>query len=179
LTLTADQIVNNNHLRLRLSSSTGVENVMGSPFADQIYGNSRDNFLNGSGGADTIFCRDGADQVIGDEGDDWLYGENGDDWIYDGYTGNDHLYGGQGNDNLIGTSGNDNLYGEGGLDALSGGADNDLLDGGFDGLNDLLDGGAGADTFVRHRRLYPGRYPAEETLSDYAKAVDAVMTVWH
>lgn len=81
-----------------------------------IRGNSRNNVLTGTTGADTI----------------------------DGRAGDDTLDGGNGNDTLLGDVGNDILYGGNGNDTLRGGADNDVLNGGLD--NDILDGGTGEDT---------------------------------
>jgi Ca2+-binding RTX toxin-like protein len=177
LAATVEQIVRTDHLRLRLSSSTGIENVIGSAFADTIYGNSRDNTLSGLGDVDYLYGREGVDTLRGGEGDDWLYGEGGNDDLFGG-NGRDRLWGGAGDDDLFGEAGNDSLYGESGLDTLSGGTDNDFLDGGYDGLNDVYIGGSGADTFVLHRRrTNPG--PTEQTLSDYASAVDYLMTAFH
>ncbi len=48
LALTTSQVVNAGNLSLAFSSDTGIENVVGSRFADTIYGNSRDNQLLGA-----------------------------------------------------------------------------------------------------------------------------------
>lgn len=68
-----------------------------------------------------------------------------------GGDGDDTLTGGAGNDVLSGGSGNDTLSGGKGLDVLSGDDGDDTLDGGKDGKKDILIGGAGKDTFLRHR----------------------------
>jgi Ca2+-binding RTX toxin-like protein len=71
------------------------------------------------------------------------------------------LSGGDGNDTLTtdhvgyaaldGGAGDDDLTGGAGYNVLLGGAGNDRLDGGGqDGVIDLLVGGPGADTYVRH-----------------------------
>ncbi len=178
LASTSDQTVRTNHLRLRLSSATGMENVIGSIYSDKIYGNSRNNDLSGLSSVDYLYGRDGADTLRGGDGDDYLYGENGDDDLFGG-ANKDRLYGGANNDDLFGEGGDDSLYGEAGLDNLNGGADKDFLDGGYDSLNDILFGGSGVDTFVLHKRRGTGVFPTEQTLSDYASAVDLLMTAWH
>jgi Ca2+-binding RTX toxin-like protein len=68
-----------------------------------------------------------------------------------GGMGNDTLLGGAGNDVLDGGDGNDTLHGGKGADKLIGGGGNDTLDGGSDCAKDVLTGGTGADTFVKHR----------------------------
>jgi Ca2+-binding RTX toxin-like protein len=147
-------------LTLRISSSTGIEDVAGSLFGDTIRGNSRNNRLDGN------------------SGDDWIYGEAGDDTL-NGSLGNDHVYGGAGNDTLTGMGGNDHLYGEAGLDNLDGGAGNDLLDGGLDGVVDRLTGGSGQDTFVKYRKRWNFFVDYEQNVLDYNSAVDLVITKYY
>ena len=67
---------------------SGIENVVGSAYDDDIYGNALANDLSGNGG------------------NDLLSGRGGDDFI-DGGSGNDFLYGGIGADTLMGGFGND------------------------------------------------------------------------
>jgi Ca2+-binding RTX toxin-like protein len=160
LASTSLQTVNAGNLTLQLSSSTGIENVFGTFFADTIRGNARNNDLRGALGNDSLF---------GEAGDDDLFGSGG----------NDSLYGGIGNDELFGSSGNDWLYGEAGLDTLDGGADNDFLDGGRDGYVDRLTGGSGADTFVKYKKRTSPFFDYEQKVTDYNSAVDAVLTVWY
>jgi Ca2+-binding RTX toxin-like protein len=178
LAATVEQVVNTTHLRLRLTSATGIENVTGSRFQDTIYGNARGNELVGLAEIDYLYGRGGADTLRGGDGDDWLYGEAGDDDLFGG-ANNDRLFGGDNNDDLFGEGGDDNLKGENGLDTLSGGADRDFLDGGFDGLNDILIGGSGQDTFVLHRRRATGAFPTEQNPSDYDSAIDLLMVANH
>ncbi len=54
LTLTGQQVVNPNDLVITLSTSTGIENVVGSPRADTIIGNDRPNRLLGSDQIDGV-----------------------------------------------------------------------------------------------------------------------------
>jgi Ca2+-binding RTX toxin-like protein len=152
LAATVDQIVNSDYyLRLRLSSSTGIENVDGSSYANTVYGNSRDNVLTGGREIDYFYGREGADTLRGSRGNDKLYGDAGLDQLF-GEDGNDDLYGGSerdilrggiGNDWLFGEAGNDDLFGEDGDDYLFGGGDRDILRGGNG--NDQLYGEAGND----------------------------------
>jgi Ca2+-binding RTX toxin-like protein len=93
LALTSEQVVNSSHLRLRLSSSTGIENVVGTAFEDTIKGNSRDNVLRGEGLKDRIYGRDGNDTLLGGGGDDHMFGEGGFDRL-EGGAGRDFLDGG-------------------------------------------------------------------------------------
>lgn len=89
--------------------------------------------------ADTIYGGGGNDYILGRGGDDHIIGENG----------NDHLAGGGGNDTLDGGNGNDTLLGGAGNDVLYGGAGEDILNGGPGA--DLMYGGIGNDTYyVNH-----------------------------
>jgi len=91
-----------------------IENILGTEFDDNLYGNSSDNSLDGSWGNDVI------------------YGEGGGDWL-EGSLGNDVLFGGDGDDILNGGDGDDNMHGEVGADLLDGGAGNDTI--GYDMSN--------------------------------------------
>ena len=146
----------------------GIENVIGSDFADIITGDGKANIINGGNGGDTI---------NGGANNDTLYGESGDDTLAGG-QGNDLLYGGDavagsGNDTADystataalaitldvngnaanvndGLGGIDQIYGFQNLiggannDMLSGNASNNILSGGLG--NDILDGSLGDDT---------------------------------
>jgi Ca2+-binding RTX toxin-like protein len=89
----------------------GVENLIGSSFADRLGGSAGVNTLWGGGGNDGLFAEGGND-------------------VIDGGAGNDMVDGGSGRDRLSGRSGNDTLTGRSGNDALDGGADFDRGDGG-------------------------------------------------
>jgi Ca2+-binding RTX toxin-like protein len=70
---------------------TGIENVIGTNYDDDIYGNEVANALSGNGGNDVL---------VGNAGDD----------ILDGGFGNDKINGGIGADTLSGGSGQDTFY---------------------------------------------------------------------
>ena len=149
----------------------GVENLVGSAFADNLTGDASDNRLFGGGGNDTVRGGDGANYLRGDDGadslgggigfddingnvgDDTASGGAGDDWVVGGKDrdllfgddGNDLVYGNLGADTCEGGSGNDTLRGGQQDDMLLGGAGDDFLSGDRD--NDTLTGGAGADVF--------------------------------
>jgi Ca2+-binding RTX toxin-like protein len=85
--------VNNSDLKLKLSSSTSIENVYGSLYDDTILGNSRDNEIWGYYGNDTLDGRGGADELRGERGDDKIttdaldhaFGGGGRDWFDKNY----------------------------------------------------------------------------------------------
>ncbi len=141
---------------------TVIENVIGSPHADIIYGNEAYNELIGNLGSDTLGGLSGMDTLKGGIGDDELDGGNDDDVLWGG-TGRDVLKGGGGNDILGGSSGDDVLIGDPathfnenfGDDTMYGGAGNDALEGWFgdDAMwggsgHDWLKGGSGNDTLT-------------------------------
>ncbi len=107
-----------------LDTLIGIENVQGTNFADQLFGDAN---------ANTLIGLDGADILAGRGGNDVLNGNNGDDV----------LNGGAGNDELRGLADNDGLAGGAGADLLEGGDGDDLISGGADA--DTILGGAGAD----------------------------------
>ncbi|CAH0244973.1 Bifunctional hemolysin/adenylate cyclase [Pseudomonas sp. Bi70] len=74
-----------------------------------------------------------------------LQSTDGADTLF-GYSTDDLISGGAGNDILIGNQGKDHLSGGNGNDRLEGGEGNDTLDGGAG--NDYLTGGEGSDTYV-------------------------------
>jgi len=97
--------------------------------------------------------------LAGRNGDDTLTGnaENNHLW---GQGGNDTIYGGAGNDTLVAGEGNDSLYGDDGNDKLHNGLwqSSDGVSGG--GTN-LLDGGAGDDSYY-----FDGRQAGTTTIAD-------------
>ncbi|CAN5449925.1 hypothetical protein BH10PSE7_BH10PSE7_07950 [soil metagenome] len=80
-----------------------IENLEGSSFGDQLYG---DNLANAIGGNHYLGTVSGNDTISGRGGNDALRGFDGND-ILDGGTGNDTLSGGFGNDTMTGGAGGD------------------------------------------------------------------------
>jgi Ca2+-binding RTX toxin-like protein len=78
---------------------TSVENIIGSHFNDNIYGNDENNILNGLNGNDKIYGGKGNDTLIAGYGVSELYGEEGNDQfvVYDPRTKVD---GGEGHDGI-------------------------------------------------------------------------------
>nr|WP_310523070.1 calcium-binding protein [Polymorphobacter sp.] len=150
-----------------VTASTGfylyanVENLTLDAAAGDIFGVGNDlgNTITGNGGSNLLIGGAGDDIIFGDSGIDALFGETGDDSL-NGGAGIDYIVGGAGNDVVSGNADADALYGEDGDDLLIGGADfqTDILVGGNgnDLLNansglgdyDLIDGGAGDDTYL-------------------------------
>jgi Ca2+-binding RTX toxin-like protein len=146
-----------------------IENVEGSAFNDELFGNEQANVLSGM---------NGNDYFVGDLGGDTVSGGNGIDVMdYNlspqaitialdgsagagGFAAGDRLTlietvgGSQFNDTITGNATANTLTGFGGFDDLFGGGGNDILDGGADpddliggtGL-DTMRGGAGSDTY--------------------------------
>ena len=77
---------------------SGVENLTGSAFQDNLLGDNLTNTLNGGAGGDNLFGLGGNDLLIGGDGSDFsLHGDAGND-VLRGGLGADHLFGGLGND---------------------------------------------------------------------------------
>ncbi|MCY3013638.1 MAG: autotransporter-associated beta strand repeat-containing protein [Planctomycetota bacterium] len=68
-------------LTLKLSSVTGIENVIGTALADTLLGNGRDNSFSGLAGDDTLVGRGGDDTFIGSAGNDSFDGGTGTDTV--------------------------------------------------------------------------------------------------
>jgi Ca2+-binding RTX toxin-like protein len=150
-----------------IGSVTGVENLIGSNFADRLVGDTLDNVLEGGLGADRLDGREGSDTAsyasaaaavtvnlgtgvtsgAAAEGDEYLFIENllGSEHA-DTLTGDEkdnRIEGGAGDDVIDGQDGDDILGGGDGIDRITGGAGFDALSGGAG--NDVLDGGADGD----------------------------------
>ncbi len=150
-----------------------IENLIGSRFADFLYGNGGDNKLIGGSGNDVLVGKNGADTFNGGAGVDAVsYDASGSvrvdllkpaantgDAVGDVYISIENLDGSAFGDTLFGNnsaniirgnsypnlaSGADALYGRDGNDKLFGFDNSDTLNGG--GGNDTLFGGNGADT---------------------------------
>ena len=147
----------------------GIEDLVGSAFADTLTGDGNDNRFDGGAGNDTLSGGGGDDDLRGDQGNDVIDGGTGNNIAYyddatsavtvnlavatpqdthgdgtDTLSNIGGLYGSAYSDTLTGDGGDNFLVGAAGDDALSGAAGNDLLWGG--GGNDVIDGGAGNDT---------------------------------
>lgn len=94
---------------------TGIEDIDGSNFDDELTGDATDNFIFGLAGNDRIDGRAGPDLLDGQGGNDVIDGGAGDDEIFGG-NGADELRGGPGVDFLFGEQGNDIIDGGGGFD---------------------------------------------------------------
>ncbi len=124
---------------------TNIENLelVNSALTQIGEGNTLDNRITGSSGANGIWGWSGKDILYGGGGLDTIYGGNEND-IVGGGDSNDTLFGDAGDDTLGGNAGHDTVYGGSGVDIMTGEAGNDLLDGGAN--EDLLSGGADRDT---------------------------------
>src|SRR5262249_35217226 len=135
LASTAKQTVHtfwNTSLCLTLSSASGIENVSGTPHADIIKGNGRDNSLSGYGGNDELYGYFGNDKLYGGSENDKLYPGVGTNTVSDG-PGDDVVdlsqnavgivyVTGVGNDPILGDpgAGNDVVYGTPFVDKITG-----------------------------------------------------------
>jgi Ca2+-binding RTX toxin-like protein len=120
---------------------SNIENVVGSRYADSIFGNEQDNVLAGLGGADTINGGYGTDTV------DYQTSQNGVTVDLRGVTQRggdaegDRLYS---IENATGSAKADSITGNDKVNILRGGRGDDTL-AGYEG-GDTLDGGDGVDT---------------------------------
>lgn len=92
--------------------------------------------LIGTGYADTLYGHTGKERISGGGGNDRIEGDKG----------HDRLQGGNGKDTILGQAGKDKLFGGNWHDILKGGGGNDIIFGGNG--NDRMSGGKGADMFV-------------------------------
>jgi Ca2+-binding RTX toxin-like protein len=106
-------------------SFTGLENVVGSIYNDDLTGDASANTLEGGSGNDTLDGAEGADSLHGGDGGDSLRGSGGADTLAGG-EGIDLLFGGSDGDSLLGGIGDDTLWGGAGGDTLSGGGGIDV-----------------------------------------------------
>lgn len=131
---------------------SGIENLTGSAYGDQLFGDGKDNILTGGDGVDHLTGGGGADTLIGGTGSDMAhYDDETTDLVIslanaalntgtaagDTFDGIEGLVGGSGNDQLTGDANTNFLFGRDGNDVIDGGA-------GYD----YLYGGKGDDTFV-------------------------------
>ena len=149
-------------LSLTFSDTRGIEDLIGTAFADRITGNARHNVLDGWLGNDTVEGYGGNDSLWGGEGNDVLWPMNGDNTVHDGagndvvdfsyssvpvtyFTegGNDTVIGSSFADYIVGSAGNDSILGGNGNDKLGGSGGDDTIVGGYG--DNILQGGAGDD----------------------------------
>jgi Ca2+-binding RTX toxin-like protein len=95
-----------------------IENVTGSAYADNLWGNDGANVLRGMNGNDSLKGFGGADTLWGGEGHDDLYGMDGVDTLR-GEDGNDYMDGGASADTMIGGLGNDTYIVDNAGDAVT------------------------------------------------------------
>jgi cysteinyl-tRNA synthetase len=166
-----------------INGTAGPDTLKGTDKADTIFGRggndtiragSGNDHAEGGAGNDEIFGAGGRDRLFGGQGLDEIFGQSGRDRIAGG-GGADLIEGGGGNDRIKGGKGSDEIFGGGGRDRIEGGAGGDYLEGGraadifvfrkgsgedeiagFDGTEDRLDIGAGAnyDLMQLKRGLY-------------------------
>jgi len=89
----------------------GIENVIGSAFADTLVGGRGGGTLSGLGGDDRLSAGANGGTLLGGDGDDVLESLSGTSNTLDGGAGDDVITGGNGGDRLIGGAGNDTLDG--------------------------------------------------------------------
>ncbi|WP_157949072.1 M10 family metallopeptidase C-terminal domain-containing protein [Neorhizobium huautlense] len=70
---------------------SSIENLMGSKYNDQLYGDAGANILSGGAGHDILAGGAGADRLGGNDGNDKLYGQAGND-VMNGGLGSDTFY---------------------------------------------------------------------------------------
>ena len=141
-------------------SYVGVENLIGTGYADSLKGDGSNNRLTGGDGDDTLEGGVGADTLIGGSGSDTVTYSgaalgitasladataNLGEAAGDTFDGIDNLRGSSWDDVLAGDANANLLEGSSGNDSIDGGAGNDTLTGGTGG--DTLTGGTGIDTF--------------------------------
>ncbi|WP_343712314.1 calcium-binding protein [Inquilinus sp.] len=81
-------------------SYSGIENLLGSAFADRLEGDTGANALRGGAGDDRLGGLGGDDRLVGGDGSDIISGGSGDDRIYGG-AGDDRMTGGAGADVFV------------------------------------------------------------------------------
>jgi len=120
-----------------------IEKIIGTAYADTIFGDYRNNVLIGGNGADNLYGEDGDDTFVGGAGNDYIDGGDGTDTIDYSSAGavvHVNLQAGSatgdstvdtdtlnGIENIIGSDFNDILAGNGEDNAINGGGGNDTI----------------------------------------------------
>lgn len=107
-------------------SYDGIEDLIGTRYADTLSGNGGRNRIWGGHGNDVITARGGDDRLRGEGGSDLIAGDQGNDRIWAG-TGYDTVLGGDGDDTIYGGRSGDTLIGGAGADQLFGGKGRDFV----------------------------------------------------
>ncbi|HEY1629653.1 MAG TPA: calcium-binding protein, partial [Tepidisphaeraceae bacterium] len=162
--ITLDGVADSGVGRQGLVVDSDIENAVGGNGDDLLIGNNQRNSLSGGPGKDTVEGLNGNDTLSGNDGNDQLNGGNGDD-VLRGGLGTDVLIGGKGTDtadysdhtaNLtitLNSNADDGAAGENDfiqadVENVTGGSGNDSITGNTHGLDNVLDGGPGADTLI-------------------------------
>ncbi len=155
-----------------LVGNSKADHLYGGGGSDLLEGGAGRDYLQGDAGIDRLDGGEEADTMVGGDGSDFYIVDNQGDGVIEGFndgtdwvessvsftlganvehvtlTGSDDLKstGNELNNTITGNGGINRLDGKGGTDHLIGGIGNDIL-AGSTGDNDLLEGGAGFDTY--------------------------------
>jgi serralysin len=153
---------------------TGIENITGSAFDDDLRGDAGANTLLGLGGADTLIGQGGADYMDGGAGNDTYYVDTNADAVREAAGGGyDQVFASATFSlhatlaeveylattdaaattaiNLTGSNFNNTIVGNAGTNVLNGRLGDDFIYTGAGG--DTMNGGGGYDTFVFHKTM--------------------------
>jgi len=148
---------------------SGIENIVGSAYNDDLAGDGGDNALVGAGGNDVLRGGGGNDVLAGGSGADMLIGGAGSDtadysqstqavqvFLNSGSASNGDAQGDTFSsiENITGSIHDDRLVGDDGDNVLNGGNGNDELSG--SGGSDILIGGAGNDVLSANHHPLEG-----------------------
>ena len=175
---------------------SGIQNLIGSAFADTLTAWATGSELTGGAGNDFLIGGAGNDVFDGGTGTDAVSYQSASAAVQvDLSTAGPQATGGAGTDTLTsieklvgssyndvltaaasgstlnGGAGDDVLNGAAGVDALNGGVGNDTITGG--GGKDLLTGGAGADKFI-FTAMSDSPHGAPDTIADFTHGQDVI-----
>lgn len=132
---------------LYLDGGDGNDTLIGGGGQDVLRGRAGDDSLAGVANDDELHGGDGKDVLDGGDGSDRLYGDDGNDQL-NGGAGRDVQFGGTGDDTMVAGDGlqGDLMYGEDGNDSMQGGDGIDVADGGKG--DDEIHGGKMSDVLM-------------------------------